>query len=40
MDLDGVEVLAPFIRIVSGNAVAGYVVSQYHDTVAFRIQRQ
>ncbi|CNU73133.1 Uncharacterised protein [Salmonella enterica subsp. enterica serovar Bovismorbificans] len=40
MDFDGVEVVAPFIRIVSGNAVAGDGVGQYHDTVAFRVQRQ
>lgn len=40
MNFDGVEVVAPFIGIVSGNAVAGDGVGQYYDTVAFRVQRQ
>lgn len=40
MHFNGIEVVAPLIRIVGGDTVAGDRVGQNNDAIAFSIQRQ
>ena len=40
MHFNGIEVVAPLIRIVGGDTVAGDRVGQNDDAIAFSIQRQ